>query len=114
MSTTTTNPGRCDCCGIDADTRDDNEYCLDCQYRDIQCEWCELEAIQKVLGGAVDAALAYMAPGDVYELVAESVKRTGCDGAASIAVLRGRSHYVSTARLARLEPSSDIGSGGDA
>ena len=98
---TTTNPGRCNCCSKDVPTRDDNDDCLDCRYSSLQHDLYAGEVIERVLGEAIEGALEYLAPSDVHQMVDDAVKRTGCDGATPLAVVQERCHNVFEARFAR-------------
>jgi hypothetical protein len=101
-ATTTINAGPCTQCGEFATTRDENNYCLDCQYRSLQSDVYAGEVIEKVLGDAVAAALEYLAPSDVHEIVDKAVERTGCNGATPLAVVLERSRHIYAARHAEV------------
>jgi hypothetical protein len=100
MSTSTTNAGPCDCCGVTSATRNDDKQCLDCEHNMLQHDLYVGEVLERVLGAAVDSALMDLAPGDVFEIVARSVKRTGCDGAMPLAVVKERDSNNVAARQA--------------
>jgi hypothetical protein len=99
---TTTNAGKCNCCGKDVPTRDDDDDCIDCRYTSLQHDLYAGEVIERVLGNAIDGALMYLAPSDVHQMVDDAVKRTGCDGATPLAVVLERSRNVNEARFARV------------
>jgi hypothetical protein len=87
--TTATAPQRqlCDSCGKRPRMAGPNEdeRCVTCEMRSVEADVYGAEMTLEVLLPALCEALTRIAPSDLHVCVAEAVRRTGCDGAPTIA-----------------------------